>query len=62
MPIWRSGREKPYAFRFSSAAGTGTDDKKHRYIPLYDRTDAYEEIKDELYEHEIMGEEANTHE
>ncbi|ETT32153.1 MULTISPECIES: hypothetical protein [unclassified Paenibacillus] len=55
MPILGSGREKPSAFLYSASAGTGTDDKKHRYIPLYDRTSALsgdESIR--LYPHEIM--------
>lgn len=56
MPILSSGREKPSAFRYLAAAGSGTsDDKRYRYVPLYDRTDVYQEIKDQLYEHEIMG-------
>lgn len=55
VPILSNGYEKPSAFRYSAAAGTGTDDKKHRYVPLYDRTDAYEEIKDKLLKYEIMG-------
>lgn len=55
VPILESGRESPSAFRYSAAAGTGTNDNKHRFIPLYDRTDAYHLIKDQLYENEIMG-------
>ncbi|BFH11209.1 hypothetical protein P4K96_01040 [Bacillus cereus] len=56
MPILASGREKPSAFRYAAAAGTGgsTEDKQYRYIPLYDRTAAYHEVKEELYDHEIM--------
>lgn len=50
VPIMRNG-EKPVAFRLLSGASG-----KHRYAPLYDRTDAYEEIKNELYKHELMGE------
>lgn len=48
--------EYPSAFRYASAAGTGTDDKAHRYIPLYDRTDVFESELDIklLYDHEIM--------
>ncbi|MEK5163160.1 hypothetical protein NYE69_12585 [Paenibacillus sp. FSL R5-0527] len=55
IPILSSGREKPSAFLWSPAAGTGTSDLTHRYVPLYDRTDAYNEIKDKLYPREIMG-------
>ncbi|WCF11586.1 hypothetical protein NDS46_30020 (plasmid) [Paenibacillus thiaminolyticus] len=58
VPILRNGHEKPSAFRYAAAAGTGTDDKTHRYFPLYDRTDVFKsgelDSKD-LYEHEIMG-------
>lgn len=62
VPILSNGLEGPSAFLFSANAGTGTDDKKHRYIPLYDRTDAYYEIKDKLYPREIMGKEAKEDE
>lgn len=56
IPILGSGREKPSAFRHIALAGRGTnDDKRYRYAPLYDRTDAYHLIKDQLYPHEIMG-------
>lgn len=56
IPILGSGREKPSAFRHIALAGVGTnDDKRYRYAPLYDRTDAYYLIKDQLYRHEIMG-------
>lgn len=57
IPALRTG-EKPSAFRFSAAAGTGTGDTQHRYIPLYDRTDVFEagEIGlDNLYKGETMG-------
>lgn len=58
VPILSNDHEKPSAFRYAAAAGTGTDDKIHRYFPLYDRTEAFtsgnldEKI---LYQHEIMG-------
>ncbi|MEK8128382.1 hypothetical protein WMW72_10750 [Paenibacillus filicis] len=58
VPILSSGNEKPSAFRYAAAAGTGTGDNKHRYYPLYDRTDVYEvgEItKEQLFRHEVMG-------
>jgi len=58
VPILSSGREFPSAFRYKSSAGTGKSntDKRYRYIPLYDRTDAYDAIKEKLFEHEMMGE------
>jgi hypothetical protein len=59
IPILSNGHEKPSAFRYAASAGTGTDDKKHKYIPLYDRTevfDAGELSRDVLYPHEIMRE------
>ncbi|RXZ84606.1 hypothetical protein EBB07_00900 [Paenibacillaceae bacterium] len=56
VPITRN-REKPSAFLYSASAGTGTNDKRHRYIPLYDRTDAMQAVADaRLYPHEIMKE------
>lgn len=60
IPALRNGNEGPSAFRYASAAGHGgtNEDKKHKYIPLYDRTDVFEagEISmDKLYKHEIMG-------
>ena len=58
IPILSSGNEKPSAFRYAAAAGTGTDDKTHRYYPLYDRTSVFvsgELSMNLLYEHEIMG-------
>lgn len=56
VPILGSGREKPSAFRYIALAGRGTnEDKRYRYAPLYDRSDAYHLIKDQLYPHEIMG-------
>lgn len=55
VPILSNGLERPSAFLFSANAGTGTNDKTHRYVPLYDRTEAYNEIKDKLYPREIMG-------
>lgn len=54
-PILDNGHEKPSAFIYAANAGRGTDDLNHRYIALYDRTDAYEEIKDKLFPREIMG-------
>ena len=56
VPILSSGRENPSAFRYTASAGTGrsSEDKRYRYIPLYDRTDAYELLKEELYPYEIM--------
>lgn len=56
VPILGSGREKPSAFRYIALAGRGTnEDKRYRYAPLYDRTDAHYLIKDQLFPHEIMG-------
>ncbi|MCU6798014.1 hypothetical protein OB236_38405 [Paenibacillus sp. WQ 127069] len=64
MPILRNGAERPSAFKYSAKAGIGTDDKKHRYIPLYDRTSVFtssELLPDILYKGEIMeGEKANA--
>jgi len=57
IPILSSGREKPSAFRYAAAAGTGSGDNQHRFIPLYDRTDVYEagEISlEELFDYEVM--------
>ncbi|MCM3492871.1 hypothetical protein M4D52_05375 [Paenibacillus lactis] len=60
IPILASGREMPSAFRYLALAGRGTnEDKRYRYAPLYDRTDAYHLIKDQLYPHEIMGDPDN---
>lgn len=51
MPILRSGREKPSAFYYNNAPN-----HKYRYIPLYDRTDAFDEVRDvEFKPYEIMG-------
>ncbi|MNI37182.1 hypothetical protein D3C73_912620 [compost metagenome] len=55
VPILMDGHEKPSAFLYSANAGAGTNDTNHRYHALYDRTDAYEEIKDRLHKREIMG-------
>ncbi len=58
IPILRNGHEKPSAFRYAAAAGTGTGDNKHRYFPLYDRTDVFvsgDIAIDRLYPHEMMG-------
>ncbi|AHV96120.1 hypothetical protein [Paenibacillus sabinae] len=55
VPILSNGHENPSAFLYSANAGAGTNDTDHRYYALYDRTDAYEEIKDKLYPREIMG-------
>ncbi|MEI7028390.1 hypothetical protein [Paenibacillus sp. y28] len=58
IPILPQGRELPSAFRYAAAAGTGTDDKTHRYYPLYDRTDVFKsgELAMELLnKYEIMG-------
>ncbi|WP_088832618.1 hypothetical protein [Paenibacillus tyrfis] len=30
--------EQPAAFLYAANAGRGTDDLRHRYVPLYDRT------------------------
>lgn len=63
IPILSSGNEEPSAFRYAAAAGTGTDDKTNRYIPLYDRTSVFakgEISMDKLYKHEIMKGEDNA--
>ncbi|QKS43463.1 hypothetical protein HUB94_02775 (plasmid) [Paenibacillus cellulosilyticus] len=55
-PILSNGREHPSAFRYAAAAGKG--DNRHRYIPLYDRTEMYSTIIAEnirLYNYEQMG-------
>lgn len=62
IPILSSGSERPSAFRYAAAAGTGTGDNSHRYYPLYDRTDIFKagEIDMKLlFAHEIMGASAN---
>ncbi|MBJ6362122.1 hypothetical protein ACFOQM_12550 [Paenibacillus sp. GCM10012307] len=47
--------ESPSAFLFSASAGYGTDDNKHRYLPLYERTQEMLKMRDaRLYPHEIM--------
>lgn len=47
--------EFPAAFLFSSNAGAGTNDQRHRYYPLYDRTEAMSGNESaRLYPHEIM--------
>lgn len=53
VPIMENG-EQPSAFLYAANAGSGTSDNQHRYYPLFDRTDAYKEIKDKLYTREIM--------
>jgi hypothetical protein len=58
VPIMENG-EQPSAFLYSPNAGRGTNDLDHRYHALYDRTDAYEEIKDRLHPREIMGDPPN---
>lgn len=55
IPILPEGREKPSAFLYVPLLGRGTNDTSKRYVGLYDRTEAYEEIKDRLYPREIMG-------
>lgn len=57
IPILSNGREKPSAFRYAAAAGTGSSDNQHRYIPLYDRTDVFEGGELDvhiLFDHEVM--------
>jgi hypothetical protein len=51
-----TSQERPKAFLYAANAGAGTNDLKHRYVPLYDRTEA---LRDDasgklLYEREIM--------
>ncbi len=57
IPILSNGNEKPSAFRYAAGSGVGTGDSKHRFFPLYDRTEVFEgEIgMVVLYPHEIMG-------
>lgn len=55
VPILDNSHEAPSAFLYSANAGAGTKDNTHRYHALYDRTEAYDEIKDKLYPREIMG-------
>lgn len=54
VPIMEKG-EQPSAFLYAANAGSGSNDNQHRYYALYDRTDAYPEIKDKLHPREIMG-------
>ncbi|WP_144940153.1 hypothetical protein [Paenibacillus sp. 32O-W] len=59
IPILSSGREKPSAFRYAAAAGTGSGDNQHRFIPLYDRTAVFisgEIDMSVLFAGELMGE------
>ncbi|WP_168121913.1 hypothetical protein [Paenibacillus sp. HB172176] len=54
-----NGLEKPSAFRYMAAAGTGSDDLQHRYVPLYDRTSVFlsgELPLSILFKGELMGE------
>ncbi|GGF72200.1 hypothetical protein GCM10010912_16640 [Paenibacillus albidus] len=44
VPILSRESEAPSAFLYSANAGAGISDNQHRYIALYDRTDAYESI------------------
>lgn len=58
VPILPNGHEKPSAFRYCGLCGMGTDDQKHRFIPLYDRTSLFlsgELDLKRLFDHEIMG-------
>lgn len=56
VPILKEGAEAPSAFLYAANAGSGTNDKSHRYVPLYDRTDVFlNEIGlDKLIDREIM--------
>lgn len=61
VPILSNGHEKPSAFLYAPNAGIGTGDLQHRYIPLYDRTDAVDEIGlNNLFDREIMGGKADA--
>lgn len=61
VPILGSGREFPSAFRFlgMGAFGETREDEGFDYIPLYDRTDAFELLRDSLLNSELM---VNGHE
>lgn len=59
VPILNDGHEQPSAFLYSPNAGRGTNDLDHRYHALYDRTDAYEDIKDRLHPREVIGDPPN---
>ncbi|WP_090118168.1 hypothetical protein [Cohnella sp. OV330] len=56
VPIIHHEHAVPAAFRYAAAAGTGTTDKKHRYIPLYDRTGLFPKDvgRRKFYNGEIM--------
>lgn len=61
VPILSNGHEKPSAFRYAAAAGTGTGDNQHRYYALYDRTEAFLAgaiDKNKLFPFEIMEEQS----
>lgn len=62
VPIIHHEQAEPAAFRYAAAAGTGTADKKHRYIPLYDRTGLFPENVDRcmFYKGEIMHTRSGT--
>lgn len=56
VPVMSNGLEKPSAFRYAAAASAHSD-KEHLFIPLYDRTELFEngEITlDKIYDYEIM--------
>jgi hypothetical protein len=60
IPILGNGAERPSAFLYNPLAGRGTNDKTHRYVPLYDRSSVFEtgEIDmDRLYKREFMRKE-----
>jgi hypothetical protein len=41
VPALSDGKEKPSALLYAANAGMGTNDLKHRYVPLYDRTSVF---------------------
>lgn len=55
LPVREKAQEKPVAYLYLANAGSGTDDMQHRYVPLYNRTFAYEDIYKKLLPREMMG-------
>lgn len=55
VPELLNGHEMPSAYLYVAIAGRGTNDLNHRYVGLYDRSDAWEILKNRLLPKEIMG-------
>jgi hypothetical protein len=53
VPAMSVDTEKPSALLYKALSASKEDDR-YRFVPLYDRTDAYHLIKDRLSASEIM--------